>query len=158
MNGTDTTAKRLDRNVVDVQCGQFGNICKQRCLCHNAIQSYCSQNKPTGLPLFNWRPVQTCALYSLAVTLACPGVEREGLILCGYLFIFSVIRSPVWRTPASTSLPPWLVLAPSACLSCAERYDVPQSPLLPRSGRSSFHLHACALSCAERPTRMAGRR
>ena len=54
LNGTDTTVKRLDRNVKTLSADSsaiFANI--GSC----AIQSYCPQSKLADLPLFYWRPI-----------------------------------------------------------------------------------------------------
>ena len=52
--GTDTTAKRLDKNVKTFSAGSSA-IFANNGIC--VIQSYCPQNKPAVLPLFYWRPV-----------------------------------------------------------------------------------------------------
>ena len=54
LNGTDTTVKRLDRNVKTFSADSTAIFANNGV---SAIQSYCPQNKPADLPLFYWRPV-----------------------------------------------------------------------------------------------------
>ena len=52
LNGTDATVKRLARNVTTfTYCGQFGNICNQRCLYHSKLLSPKQTSWPATLLL-----------------------------------------------------------------------------------------------------------
>ena len=54
LNGTDTTVKRLDKNMKTLNADSLA-ILANNGIC--AVQSYCPQNKPADLSLFCWRPV-----------------------------------------------------------------------------------------------------
>ena len=72
-NGTDTTVKRLDRNVKTFSADSSA-IFANNGVC--AIQSYCPQNKPADLPLFYWRPVCTVYTTPAQSLSACKHVHR----------------------------------------------------------------------------------
>ena len=59
LNDTDTTVKRLDRNVKTFNADSSAIFANSV----SAIQSYCPQNKPADLPLFYWRPVHFAYLF-----------------------------------------------------------------------------------------------